>query len=112
MTYALKILIASLIAVAASEIAKRSTLLGALVVALPLTSMLAMGFLYYDTKNAEKVAEFARTIPLMILPTFLFFYLFGFLVDKQAGFAMAMGISTATMLACYGLYIFFARNGL
>jgi sterol desaturase/sphingolipid hydroxylase (fatty acid hydroxylase superfamily) len=113
MTYAIKILIASLIAVAASEIAKRSSALGALVVALPLTSMMAMSFLYYDTRSAEKVAGFARAIPLMVLPTLLFFYAFAFLVDKQAGFVMAMVLATAIMLACYALYMFFfARNGL
>jgi hypothetical protein len=74
--------------------------------------MLAMGFLYYDTKNAEKVAEFARAIPLLVLPTFVFFYAFAFLVDKQAGFAMAMIMATLLMLTCYGLFgYFFARNG-
>jgi len=112
MTFALKILIASFIAVVASELAKRSNLLGALVVALPLTSMIAMGFLYYDTRSAEKVAEFSRAIPLMVLPTFIFFYAFSFLVDKQAGFAMAMLLATGLMLSAYAIYLYFARNGM
>lgn len=109
----LKILIASLIAVAAAEMAKRSTVLGALIVALPLTSMVSMGFLYYDTKNAAKVAEYTRTIPPLVLPTLVFFYAFAFFVDKQLGFAMAMVLATAIMLVCYTLVgYFFARNGM
>lgn len=40
--YTIKILLSSLIIVAVSEIAKRSTMLGALLASLPLTSLLAL----------------------------------------------------------------------
>ena len=55
-------LLAGSIVVAASEIAKRSALFGALVVSLPLTSILAMMALYQDTRDAELVANFAESI--------------------------------------------------
>jgi len=107
MVYAIKILIASLIAVAASEAGKRLPSLGALIVALPLTSMLAMGFLYYDTRSPEKLTEFARAVPPLVVPSIAFFYAFAFLIDSHLGFVMAMLLSTAIMLSLYGLYVYF-----
>ena len=69
-----KILFRVTLLLAASELAKRSTFLGAIVIALPLTSMLAMTWLYLDTRDADKVAAFARDI-FFLVPTSLLFFL-------------------------------------
>jgi hypothetical protein len=47
--YGLKVLVTSILVVAASEAAKRSTLLGAVFASLPLTSLLAMIWLWAGT---------------------------------------------------------------
>ncbi len=79
---------------------------------LPLMSVIVMCMLYYDTRDAGKVAEYARAVPPLIIP-FAFFYAFVFLVEYKAGFVMAMVLATAIMLSGYGLYLyFFARNGM
>ncbi len=104
MVFAIKVIIGALIAVLASEAAKRSTALGAMIITLPLTSMLAMTFLYHDTKSLEKVGAFAKEIPLAVLPSFLFFFMFAWLAKLDVAFPLAMLLSTGIMLAGYVLY--------
>ena len=58
----LKLILSIVILLGASEVARRSALLGALILALPLVSMLSMVWLYLDTQDAAKVSEFARDI--------------------------------------------------
>ena len=52
MTYFfVKTIFTALIIVIVSEIAKKSTFLGALIISVPLTSLLAFIWLYFDTKD-------------------------------------------------------------
>lgn len=76
--FIVKILFSVGLLLAAAEIAKRSTFFGALIIALPLTSMLAMTWLYLDTRDSEKVAAFARDIFFLVPPSLLFFLPFLF----------------------------------
>jgi hypothetical protein len=64
----IKIIITSLFIVSISELSKRSSLLGALLASLPLTSVLAMLWLYIDTKDTEKVADLAASIFWLVIP--------------------------------------------
>jgi hypothetical protein len=113
MSYAIKLIVTALVVVLSAETAKKFPLLGAAIIALPLASMIAMTFLYYDTQDANKVAQFAREIPPLLIPTILFFYAFSYMVESGIGFVTAMVASTMLMLGGYGLYMyFFAKNGL
>jgi len=71
--YIIKLILSALVVVVVSEVAKRSTLLGALVASLPLTSILAIVWLYMDTKNLEKVGALSYGILLIFIPSLLFF---------------------------------------
>jgi len=54
-----KYLITAAIIVAASEIAKRSDKFGALVVALPIVTIMAMIWMYVENESNEKIANHA-----------------------------------------------------
>jgi hypothetical protein len=54
--YAVKVLLSAVLIVLVTEIAKRSTLAGALIASVPLTSVLAFVWLYWDTRDAARVA--------------------------------------------------------
>lgn len=71
--YALKLFLSALIIVVVSEVAKRSSLLGALIASLPLTSILAITWLYIDTKDMEKVTNLSLGIFWIVIPSLLFF---------------------------------------
>ena len=53
----LKALLSGLVIAVASELARRSTVLGAVLISLPLTSILAAIWLYRDTRDPGEVAS-------------------------------------------------------
>lgn len=95
-----KTLISAAIIVIASEIAKRSTAFGALVAALPLVSVLAMIWLWRDTGDAGRVADFTQTTLWYVLPSLPMFLLVPAMLRHGWGFwtALAAGIVITTVL--------------
>jgi len=101
--YIIKVLISALVIVAATELAKRSTWMGALLLALPLTSLLAMFWLYHDTRDAARVAALAQGVFWLVLPTLTFFLVFPWAVGRGWGFWAALGLGCVTSVASYGV---------
>jgi len=52
-----------------SEVARRSPTLGALIVSLPLVSILGILWLWHDTTDAERIAAHAQSTFWYVLPT-------------------------------------------
>ena len=69
----LKALLSGAIIAVASEVARRSSLLAALLISLPLTSILAFIWLYRDTRDANEVAALSWSILWLIVPSLVFF---------------------------------------
>lgn len=101
-TLLIKALVTAVLVVAISELAKRSSLAGALLASLPLTSLLALIWLYRDTGNAVQAAELARSIFWLVLPSLAFFLAFPAAVKSGWNFWPAMGAGVAITLAAYG----------
>lgn len=108
--YTIKILLSSLIIVAVSEIAKRSSMLGALLASLPLTSLLAFVWLYLDTGDALKVASLSSDIFWLVLPSLPLFLLLPWLIKLGWGFWLALGAAVLVTAACYGLTLLVFRQ--
>lgn len=103
--YTIKILLSSLVIVAVSEIAKRSSMLGALLASLPLTSLLAFVWLYLDTGDVQKVASLSSGIFWLVLPSLPLFLLLPWLLRMGWGFWLALGAAALATAACYGLML-------
>ncbi len=58
----IKVAITAVLVVAISEVAKRSSLAGAVLASIPVMSVLAMIWLYVDTGDTVKVADLATDI--------------------------------------------------
>ena len=69
----LKALLSGAVIAAASELARRSSLLGAVLISLPLSSILASIWLYRDTKDVGEVADLSWAILWVIVPSLVFF---------------------------------------
>ena len=109
----LKFSLSAAVVVAVSEFAKRSALLGGMVAALPVVSLLAMIFLYSETKDVAKVSELSTSIFWLVLPTLALFVLLPVLLRLQWNFYVALGASTACMLVLYAVVTFYLkRSGL
>lgn len=68
-----KVLISALAIAAATELAKKDVFWGAVLIALPLASILAMSWLYLETRDDALVARFARDVLALIPVSLLFF---------------------------------------
>ena len=94
------------IVVTASEIAKKSSIFGALIVSLPLVSILSLFWLYNDTKDTAKVADFAEGILWLVIPALSLFIILPFLLRRNWSFeaAMAVGITITIIAYAIGMY--------
>ena len=105
MRFLIKTLITALLIAGISEIGKKSTWLGAILASLPLTSILAMIWLYRDTQSVEKVALLSKGIFYAIIPSLLFFLLFPALLKTGIRFSFALFLASFGMFLSYSGYL-------
>lgn len=77
-----KYLITAAVVVLASEIAKRNDLIGALIVALPLVSVLTLIWLAIEGQSVERIGNHAWYTFWYVLPTLPMFLLFPWLLAR------------------------------
>lgn len=103
--YLMKIAISAALIVAISEIAKRSSLIGAILASVPLISVLAMIWLYIDTRDVAKVSALATSIFWLVLPSLALFVSLPLLLKSGANFYLAIAIAIAITACCYFLMV-------
>ena len=101
----IKTLITAVVIVAVSEIARRSSLLAGLIASIPLVSFLAIIWLYWETKNSQKIVDLSYSIILMIIPSLTFFIVLPFVMKLQSSFVISMIIATVSTIIAYWLFI-------
>ena len=108
-----KLFVTSLLIVLISELSKRSTFLGALLASVPLISVLAIMWLYLETKDTTKVSALAGSIFWLVMPSLVFFVTLPLLL--KAGLDFEARIATtiiATALCYWAIVIFLGRMGI
>lgn len=105
----LKGLLSGAIVVAASEAARRSSLLGAVLISLPLLSILALIWLYRDTRDPGEVADLSWSILWVIVPSFAFFVVLPIAL-RSLGFWAALPLACAATGLSYAIWIWAARR--
>ena len=105
MTYlVLKFLITSIIIVAVSEIAKQSSFLGSILASIPLVSVLAITWLYLDTKDVSRVIDLSNGILWLVIPSLIFFVILPVLLKYGISFYISLSFSiVATIISYYSL---------
>lgn len=98
---AVKVIVTAVLVVAISEIAKRSTFAGAVLASIPLTSVLALIWLYADTGDAEKAAALASGIFWLVLPSLALFIALPLMLRGGWPFGLSLAASIALTAACY-----------
>ena len=101
----IKTLIRALVVVVVSEIAKRSSLLAGLIVSIPLTTFLALIWLYWETSNSQKVIELANSTLLMVIPSLTFFLFLPLLIKLNLSFVLSMLGSVLLTSFCYWIFV-------
>ena len=100
----IKTIITVIIIVAISEIARRSSFIAGILASIPLTSALAITWLYFDTKEVEPVVDLTNSILLLIPPSLTFFVVLP-LALKRFDFIYSIFISIIATVLVYWLYI-------
>ena len=104
--YAVKVLISAGLVVLVSELAKRSTLAGAVLASIPLVSVLAMIWLYVDTRDAAQVAALSRSVFWLVLPSLVLFLLLPVLLERGYTFYLSLATSVgATVIVYYAAIV-------
>ena len=101
----IKLLLSSGIIVIVSEIAKKNTLIGGLIASIPLVSVMAMVWLYIDTKDIENINALSKSILWMVVPSLALFISLPVLLKSGVNFYISMGISILVTMGCYWLTI-------
>jgi len=101
--YLVKIAVTTVLIVVISEIAKRSSFVGALLASIPLISVLAMFWLYIDTKDVSKVSALTSSIFWLVLPSLALFVTLPVLLKQGINFYISISISVMVTIGCYWL---------
>ena len=109
MQFVIKMLVSAFIIALVSEVGKRLPTMGALIASLPLTSMLAVVWLYRDTSDPALIVNFLDAMVWIILPSLSFFLVFSLLLKKEFSFYPAMTLATLAMLLSYALFLTLLR---
>jgi hypothetical protein len=107
--FLLKVLVSALIAAGASELARRYSIVGALLASLPLTSILAMIWLWRDGAPPEQIADFTGSILWFVVPSLLLFIVTPLLLRGGWSFWPSLGAGCAATIAGYAIGLYALR---
>ena len=100
----IKTILTVIIIVTISEIARRSSFVAGILASIPLTSALAITWLYLDTKDIRSVIDLSNSILLLIPPSLVFFIVLP-LALKRLDFFYSFFISISATVLVYWVYI-------
>jgi hypothetical protein len=108
-----KALLSGAIVAAVSEIARRSPAFGALVVSLPLISLLSIVWLWNDTGDPERIAAHANATFWFVLPSMPMFLALPMMLRGGVGFWTALALACLlTVVLYFAMAWLLARAGI
>jgi len=110
MYYFLKTIITAIIIVIVSEVAKKSSLAAAIIVSIPLTSLLAFIWLYWDTRNYEKVIDLSYNTIVMTIPSVVFFIILPIMLKLKNNFIFSIIVSIICTTISYLIFIYIIKK--
>jgi hypothetical protein len=99
--FAVKCALSCIIIAVVSEVAKRSPAFGALIVSLPLVSLLGILWLWRDTGDSERIAGHAESTFWYVLPSLPMFLILPAMLRAGVGFWPSLAVSCAVTVILY-----------
>jgi hypothetical protein len=99
--FIIKCALSGVIIAVVSEVAKRSPAFGALIVSLPLVSLLGILWLWRDTGDAERIASHAEATFWYVLPSLPMFLVLPAMLRAGVGFWSSMGVGCVLTIVLY-----------
>jgi hypothetical protein len=111
--FILKAALSGLLIAAISEIARRNTAVAALVASLPLVSVIAMIWIWGETRDSARIAAHAEATFWYVLPSLPMFLVLPALIRSGTGFWTSLVVGSALTVALYLALVWIApRLGL
>ncbi|MBS4098752.1 MAG: DUF3147 family protein [Sulfuricella sp.] len=107
--YAAKVLFSAVLVVLIAETAKRSSLMGALLASIPVTSLLAFVWVYLDTGDLGRISELSLNVFWLVVPSLALFLLLPWFIRLGWGFWTGLLASSGITALFYGLMVRFIR---
>lgn len=99
-----KTAVSGLIIALASTLAKKYPLWGAVLVSIPITSLLTALWLHIETGDNQKIAAFLGNVFWAHLPTLVFFIITPYLLRAGHGFWLALVVGLAATTVTFFVY--------
>lgn len=104
--YTIKVIVTTLLIVAISEITRRSSLVGAILASIPLVSVLAMVWLYVDTKDVSRISSLSMSIFWLVIPSLTLFLSLPVFLKYGLNFYLSISMSIAITIISYWIMIY------
>lgn len=104
--YLIKVAISAILIVAVSEVSKKSSLIGGILASVPLLSVLAIIWLYLETKDVQKISSLSTSIFWLVIPSLSLFIILPLLLKMKIDFYLSLFISIVIMVWLYYFMIF------
>lgn len=108
--FSIKVLISAILIALISEISKQSMFSGAILASIPLISVIAIIWLYIETKNIQKIVSLSYGIFWLILPSLTLFIILFTLLKLKTSFGIALFASILIMVLFYFLMTFILKK--
>ena len=103
MAYLIKIIVATLVIVLVTELSKKDTKLAALLLALPIISFTAYTMIWFESKDADRIAKLANENFIYVLPVMPVLPLFSWLLKHGFGYFTSMIVVIIIMIMLFYL---------
>lgn len=105
-----KILVSALVIVAVTKVQLVSDRLSALLIALPLTSLIAMFWMYYGGQSTQRLANHAEGTFWFVLPTLPMFLIIPWMLRNGWSFWAAIVVNCLLTAAFFWITVFVLRR--
>ena len=97
----IKLIFTSIIVLLVSEVSKQDSFIASIFASIPLISVLAMTWLYIDTKDISKVIELSRGIFWLVIPSLTLFISLPILLKFGFNFYISLTVSIGVTAVSY-----------
>ena len=109
----IKIVVTALLITGIAELGKRFNTVSAILASLPLTSIIAIIWLYTDTKDIDKISSLSYSIFWIVIPSLVFFIALPVLLKTGMNFWLSLILSCViTAISYFGYIILLKKLGI
>ena len=110
MYFLIKSVLTAIFIILVTEVAKRNILIAAVFISIPLSSIIAILWLYIDLRETDKIIVFSYKTLVMIVPSLTFFISLPILLNYNFIFYLSFIFSIIATTFCYSFFIYIIKK--